>query len=120
MPHRHVDALRSYDSRVRGSLTVSYPSFDGSRLLVLLTRKPCLALPNTFALRTNLRECLPPDTLLALYSIIATVPEARGWYSGHFLRPLCLFRQPPPNPAVRLLNRPPAWPAPVSACQHGL
>jgi len=66
------------------------------------------------------RKRLPLDTLLALVDIIATVPGARGWYLGHFLGLMCLFRQPPLNPVFRPPNRLRALQGPVSACQHGL
>jgi hypothetical protein len=52
--------------------------------------------------------------------IIATARDNRGCLIGHFLAPMCPFRQPRPSPAGHRRSRPPAWLAPVSACQHGL
>src|ERR1700676_2880280 len=72
-------------------------------------------------LLTSIAKCCTCEaTLLTLPAIIAGLPAGQGHSARHFLAPMCLFRQPRPNPAFRPLNRPPAWPAPVSACQHGL
>src|SRR5271156_1106299 len=60
------------------------------------------------------------DTTPALSAIIATVRAERGRFARHFLGPMCLFRQPRPDPAVRRPNPRLAWPRPGSACQHGL
>ena len=52
--------------------------------------------------------------------IIAKARGGRGYSIGHFLGKQRLCRQPRPGPAGHPRSRPPAWPAPVSACQHGL
>src|SRR5260370_30559744 len=72
-------------------------------------------------LRTSVAECCTCEaTLPTLPLIIAGVPAGQGRSLGHFLGLMCLFRPPLPNLPFRPPHPPPAWPAPVSACQHGL
>ena len=52
--------------------------------------------------------------------IITRALVGRGCSIGHFLGQLCLWRQPLQGQAFPPLNRLAVWPAPVSACQHGL
>src|SRR6266446_1674777 len=76
----------------------------------------------------RVRRCSRPDGFwryrgparAARTLIITKARGGRGYSIGHFLGQLCLFRQPRPGPVCRPRSRPPAWPAPVSACQHGL
>src|SRR5271167_120322 len=99
--------LGRHDSGVRGSPVVSGDASETVSRLTRLANYQAVPLPGDGVAELKPRKRLPPDTLLALGSIIATDPGARGWYLGHFLRPMCLFRQPLPNRVFRPRNRPP-------------
>src|SRR5580704_17267776 len=97
--------LHRYDSRVRGSPAASPNYSKTDWRLTRLANYEAVSFEGDDEAKQQPRKRLPPDTLLALDDIIAMVPVARGWYLGHFLGPMCLFRQPPPNPVFRPRNR---------------
>jgi hypothetical protein len=120
-------------SRTTGPCQTVYPGGDrlasGSSYKASLAGRLARLEPHwTRPRQGRAHECSRPDGFwryrgparAARIPIITRAPGGRGYSIGHFLGQLCLFRQPRPGPAFRPQNPPPAWPAPVSACQHGL